>query len=202
MPSVNGGADINQKDFFNWTPLHCAAFLGQTKYIRYLLTRQNILLEVKNDEEKTPLLLAIEAGNVFNEDNAVICLLERGAHLDDDFWHKLLTLSLNYDIVTYSRLAMSKTINIHNPLDEQRISLHKAVCLNAVKIIKFFNDNFSHIQLVRMIEEKDFQGFNALEYARLTERPEILDMVEKMRAGVKVEIPSMKNEEETAIPIN
>lgn len=157
---------------------------------------------MKNDEEKTPLLLAIEAGNVFNEDNAVICLLERGAYLDDDFWHKLLTLSLNYDIVTYSRLAMSKTINIHNPLDEQRISLHKAVCLNAVKIIKFFNDNFSHIQLVRMIEEKDFQGFNALEYARLTERPEILDMVEKMRAGVKVEIPSMKNEEETAIPIN
>ena len=54
-----------------------------------------------------------------------------------------------------------------------------------------------------MIEEPDFQGLSALDYARLTERPEILDMVEKMRDGVKVEVPSKQGEEqEQTIQIN
>ena len=34
-----------------------------------------------------------------------------------------------------------------------------------------------------------------LDYARLTERPEILDMIEKMRAGVKVEVPKPSDNE-------
>jgi hypothetical protein len=46
-----------------------------------------------------------------------------------------------------------------------------------------------------MINEKDFQGLDAIEYAKLTERPEILDMVEKMKSGLKVEIPSNSNED-------
>ncbi len=53
-----------------------------------------------------------------------------------------------------------------------------------------------------MIEEPDFQGLNAIEYAKLTERPEIVDMVEKMRSGIKVEVPSKKTEEEPTIQIN
>lgn len=102
---VNGGADINSKDFSDWTPLHCAAYLGQTKCLKYILSRPCLFLTEKNDEGKTPILLAIEAGNVFDEENACICLLERGTQLDDEIWHKLLILSLNYDIVSYSRLA-------------------------------------------------------------------------------------------------
>lgn len=47
-----------------------------------------------------------------------------------------------------------------------------------------------------MINEKDFQGLDAIEYAKLTERPEILDMVEKMRSGIKVEIPKSKYNED------
>ena len=39
--------------------------------------------------------------------------------------------------------------------------------------------------------EKDFQGLNALEYAKLTERPEIIDMIEKMKAGVKIEMATV-----------
>jgi hypothetical protein len=42
-----------------------------------------------------------------------------------------------------------------------------------------------------------------LDYARLTERPEILDMIEKMRVGIKVEVPTQKkSEEEQTIQIN
>lgn len=186
--------DLNGRDFSDWTPLHCASYLGQTKFIRYLLNQPNVLVNLKNDEGKTAILLAIEAGNVFDEDNACTCLLERGTELDEDLWHKLLILSLNYDIVSYARLAFRRSINLHNCKEEAKISLHKAVCCHATKILKFYSESYSYLELVKMIDEKDFQGVNAMEYARLTERPEILDMVEKMRAGVKVEIPSKEGE--------
>ena len=68
-----------------------------------------------NDEGKTPILLAIEAGNVFDEENACICLLERGTELEDDIWHKLLILSLNYDILGYLKLAFRRSISLHYP---------------------------------------------------------------------------------------
>jgi hypothetical protein len=36
----------------------------------------------------------------------------------------------------------------------------------------------------------------------LTERAEIVDMIEKMRSGIKVEVPKQKSEEEPTIQIN
>jgi hypothetical protein len=45
--------------------------------------------------------LAIEAGNVFGDENVCSSLLEKGAELEEDLWHKLLILSLNYDLVSY-----------------------------------------------------------------------------------------------------
>jgi ankyrin repeat protein len=180
-----------------------AAYMGDLKFLRYLLSRQLILIHEKTDEGKTPILLAIEAGNVFNDENACTVLLERGTDLEDDVWHKLLILSLNYDLVAYPRLAYRQSLNLHNPKDETKISLHKAVCCLSVKILKFYADNYPPSEIRKMIEEPDFQGLSALDYARLTERPEILDMVEKMRDGVKVEVPSKKGEEqEQTIQIN
>jgi len=93
-------------------------------------------------------------------------------------------------------------LNLHNPKEETKISLHKAVCCHAVKILKFYADTYPPNEVRRMIEEPDFQGLNALEYAKLTERPEIVDMVEKMRSGIKVEVPTKKTEEEPTIQIN
>ena len=148
------------------------------------MTRPYVLLDEKTDEGKTPLLLAIEAGNVFDEENACTTLLERGTELDEEVWHKLLILSLNYDIVKYSKLAYRQGINLHNCREEAKTSLHKAVCCQAVKIMKFYSDTYPPTELKNMIDEKDFQGLSALEYAKLTERPEILDMIEKMRSGI------------------
>ena len=154
--TVNGGADINGKDFCDWTPLHCAAYLGQTKFLKYLLTRPLVLIYEKNDEGKTPIMLAIEAGNVFDEDNVCISFLERGYDLEEDVWHKLLILSLNYDILAYPNLAFRQGINIHNITDETKISLHKAVVCGALKIIKFYQDCYPKLELSKMIMEKDF----------------------------------------------
>ena len=171
-----------------------ATYLGQVKFIRYLMTRPYVLLHEKTDEGKTPILLAIEAGNVFDEENACTTLLERGADMDEEIWHKLLILSLNYDIVAYSKLAYRQGINLHNCREEAKTSLHKAVCCHAVKIMKFYADTYAPPELKAMIDEKDYQGLSALEYAKLTERPEILDMIEKMRSGLKVEVPSRQQD--------
>ena len=124
MKTVNGGADINAKDFCDWTPLHCAAYLGQTKFLKYLLKRPLVLIYEKNDDRKTPIILAIEAGNVFDEVNVCISFLERGYNLEEDVWHYLLILSLNYIILAYPNLAFRQDINIYNIKDETKISLN------------------------------------------------------------------------------
>ena len=185
---VERGADINTKDFADWTPLHCAVYVGNTLYIKYLIQRQYIFLHEKNDEGRTPIQLAIESGNVFGEENAVTCLLERGTELEEDLWHKLLILSLNYDIVGYPKLALRAGINLHNCKEETKISLHKAVCLQATKIIKFFAENFSGEELINMIKSKDYQGLNVQEYAKLTQNFEIQELLQQMLNGVKIEM--------------
>ena len=87
--------------------------------------------------------MAIESGSLFGEENAVTCLLERGVEIEEDIWHKLLILALNYDIVQYVRLAHKARVELHNTNIETKISLHKAVCCHAVKIIRFFGETFS-----------------------------------------------------------
>jgi hypothetical protein len=38
-----------------------------------------------------------------------------------------------------------------------------------------------------MIKQTDFQGLNALEYAKLTENKDIIDTIQKMLDGEKIE---------------
>lgn len=71
------------------------------------------------------------------------CLLERGTDLEEDIWHKLLILALNYDIVNYVRLAYKAGVNLQNTTEETKISLHKAVCCHAVKILRYYGETFS-----------------------------------------------------------
>jgi hypothetical protein len=107
----------------------------------------------------------------------VSIMLERGIELEEDIWHKLLILALNYDIVAYPRLAFRAGVNLHNCGEETKISLHKAVCCHAVKIIRFFGETYSHNDLVNMIRQTDFQGLSVVEYAKLTENQEIQDLI-------------------------
>lgn len=153
---VDRGMDINTKDFAEWTPLHCAAYTGNDKCMKYLLQRQYIYLHEKNDEGKTALQLAIEIGHVFGDENVCTSLLEKGTELEEDIWHKLLILALNHDIVAYPRLAHKAGVCLHNCKEETKISLHKAVCCYAFKILQFYSETFPHDKLVEMIKESDF----------------------------------------------
>lgn len=74
-------------------------------------------------------------GHVFGEENVTTCLLQQNIVMEEDIWHKILILALNYDIVAYPRIALQKGISIHNPGEEFKISLHKAVCCHALKIL-------------------------------------------------------------------
>ncbi|CDW85033.1 UNKNOWN [Stylonychia lemnae] len=180
---VERGVDINAKDFNEWTPLHCAAYMGNVLYLKHMLSRPYIFLHEKNDEGKTPIQVAIEASNVFGEENAVTCLLERGTELEEDIWHRLLILAYNYDIVSYPKLAFRAGINLNNCGDETKVSLHKAVCCLSVKIIKFYGEALSQQELTNMIKQSDFQGLNVQDYAKLTENQEIITLIEKMSNG-------------------
>jgi len=136
--------------------LHCAAYMGNVLYVKHIVSRPYIFLHEKNDEGKTPIQVAIEASNVFGEENAVTVLLERGTELEEDIWHKLLILAFNYDIVAYPKLAYRAGINLNNCGDETKVSLHKAVCCLAVKIIKFYGETITSTELTNMIKMSDF----------------------------------------------
>lgn len=61
--------------------------------------------------------------------------------------------------------------------------MHKAVCCHAVKILQFYADTFPKAELINMIRQKDFQGLDVLEYAKLTENREIIEIIDSMNKG-------------------
>jgi len=130
--------DINFKDANGDSFLHCAAFTGNVGIMRCLLKDMLIFLNEKNDQNKTAVEIAIENGYILSKENVVLMLLERGAILDIELWDKLLTLSLNKDLVDYFKLAFKFGINFNQPMHPVKVSLHKVIYSSAVNILHFF----------------------------------------------------------------
>jgi hypothetical protein len=108
---------------------------------------------------------------VFGEENACVVLLERGAVIQEEIWHKLLILSLNQDLLCYPRLALKAGINLHHPEESTKISLHKAVACDALKVLKFYADNFEKQKLIEMIKGQDYMGYTVIDLAKKSENP-------------------------------
>lgn len=62
MALIRSGADVDAKEIDGWSPLHISAQNG-TEKIAEILIRYNATVDIKNNEEFTPLLIAIENRN-------------------------------------------------------------------------------------------------------------------------------------------
>lgn len=54
--------NINVQDYQGWTPLHCAAYLGDSNTVRYLL-RNGASMDIRDSNGKIPIEIAIEHGH-------------------------------------------------------------------------------------------------------------------------------------------
>jgi len=138
---VGWGSDINKPDFQGWTSLHWAAYSGNIDILKYLLEINQIDIEAEDDEGRTPLLVAIETGNVLGNENATSVLLEYGAQLDKDLWDKLLILSVDHDLIVYPRIALKNGTLSLKFKGEERFSLHKVVKSTARNLLQFLIQN-------------------------------------------------------------
>lgn len=123
---LNKGAFVNIRDHKKWTPLHCAAMIGNVETVKLLLDYKADL-EAEDENGRTPFKIAIEYGNYFGELSACSVMLERGLSINEDVWTMLLMYSLENDITCYVKLAHKNRIFLHNVDDTNKFSLHLAV---------------------------------------------------------------------------
>ncbi len=103
-----------------------AAYIGHAEITRVLI-RNGALVEVRDNDGRTPLDLAIVHSHVDGEDSCGAQLLKAGSPLSEELWHKLLIFSLDKDLVVYVKLAHERGIYLHNIDDETKFSFHNAV---------------------------------------------------------------------------
>ena len=60
---VGRGADINKPDQYKLCPLHHAAMRGNIRVVECLASKEGILLDVRDDQNSTPLQIAATYGN-------------------------------------------------------------------------------------------------------------------------------------------
>ena len=135
------GAEVNTKDFQGWTPLHCAAYSGNIEILKFLIGNPSTELESEDDERRTPLIIAIESGNVLGNDNATSILLEAGAELDPDIWDKLCLLAAEHDLMVYPRLAHKHGYLNIKYRNELTFSLYKVIKCDAINVARFIVKN-------------------------------------------------------------
>ena len=140
-----------------------------------------IFINEKDASGKTPIELAVENGYILSEENVVLLLLERGAILRPDLWDQLLTLALNQDLVRYFEIAYKFGLSLSQPLHPVRVSLHKAICSQALNVLDFYRSVFTQQELHAMVTAQDFQGFSCLEYAEFSDCTEVKRFVEQVR---------------------
>ena len=72
---LSAGADVNLEDFSSWTPLHCAACMGDAAYVAALL-KAGANVDFPNISGQTPLLLACEScGSRCSHSHPVVLVL-------------------------------------------------------------------------------------------------------------------------------
>lgn len=101
---LKAGANVNTRNFGNWTPLMIAAGFGKINLIELLLDN-GANIEAGDIAGWTPLIWAVRYGN----GNVVKLLLDRGANInaEDDRGKTSLNMALHYSKISVYNLLKS-----------------------------------------------------------------------------------------------
>jgi len=101
--AIMGGADVNEKDCFGATPLHCAVAEKQLEAISLLL-RNGADVTAQDRDGKTPLHYAVEynlpavAEDMLKINRAAISIADK--HGNEPLWTAAFNAKTNYEFVT------------------------------------------------------------------------------------------------------
>ncbi|WP_265045438.1 MULTISPECIES: ankyrin repeat domain-containing protein [unclassified Wolbachia] len=131
---IDNGADVNEKDNHECTPLHLACENGQTEVVNLLLKREDIDVNAISKDGYTPLHLATEKGYI----EIVKTLIEAGANVDaiDRDGRTSLHLAIQYGCKETVKTLIGAGANV-NALDkDKRTPLHIATQFCRKEIVK------------------------------------------------------------------
>uniref|UniRef100_A0A1B0DFA4 Uncharacterized protein n=1 Tax=Phlebotomus papatasi TaxID=29031 RepID=A0A1B0DFA4_PHLPP len=151
---VEAGADLNIKSTIDygtlstkrssgWTPLHIAAYNGHADVVRFLAAKDQKLLDIKDTLDRTPLLLAINAGQ-----KDVVMSIE---HDDGSLLH---TAVQDKDFETIRNL-LSDNVGIVNSKLGDWTPLHLAAFNGDLSIVEF---------LIQKIEEQNISKEDGIDH--------------------------------------
>jgi ankyrin repeat protein len=101
--AIRNGADVNEKNRFGSTPLHCAIAEKQLEVISLLL-RNDADVTAQNGDGKTPLHYAVEynllavAEDLLKKNRAVVSIADK--HGNGPLWTAAFNAKGNYEFVT------------------------------------------------------------------------------------------------------
>ncbi|KAG6915931.1 hypothetical protein DXG01_009225 [Tephrocybe rancida] len=155
------GIDINA-----WcrggTALHKASYLGHGEVVRLLLRHSNIMVNLKDDHQYTPLHWAVT-----NDDSEVVAQLLRSRDIDVNLGspdHQPLHLAVRLGHITTLRMLLSDwriDVNKHNPRPFNDTALYIASSQGQTEAVKCL---LSHSN-IKVNEVMDQMGWTALHAA-------------------------------------
>ncbi len=180
-------ADVNARDYEDWTPLHHAAFHGYAEVVKLLLEVEGIDLEAKDIHGLTPLheVARCEKRNGSSDGDGhyeiVQLLLASGA--DPSAKENNLETPLHYvargskevDFVEIGKLLIEKTHNIDTKNDCSETALHRAAkygCLPMIELLLNHGANYK-----ALTDQKKTPYMLAQDYSQ----PEATNLIIKLR---------------------
>ncbi|XP_063677555.1 transient receptor potential cation channel subfamily A member 1-like isoform X7 [Bolinopsis microptera] len=150
---LDQGANVNAKDKYGLTALHCAADRGNYAAVVELLKHPSIIIECQDKQGETPLQLAVRANSM----PCVRKLLSVGAKANCENFNQLSAL---HSACTESNLEILKMLCerleaegvkdlVNKTNDESMTPLHFAVEVGAEDVVNFLVDYGADVTLKR-----------------------------------------------------
>lgn len=155
---------VNNKNFYNYTPLHCAV-VQNSKEIVKLLIDKGADVNAKDDYNYIPLHLAVKNEPQFIDDRAtnidiIKCLLSKGADINarDNDGKTPLHLAAGGNSIEVVQVLVSRGADINEKDNDGSTPLHLAVDSNTIEVVKFL------VYKGAKLDAKDNNGMTPFSY--------------------------------------